>query len=157
MILRGMECRISTRSVLRPTEVEFWDQQRPLHAESVFNFHPPDHRAPSSALLAPEQKLLDSREYSHRLRRYLWHWESDSVLSSAGCNIKPFTDATLRSNEELIDLISRRYFRGMMSPSVRASLIDGIGGPDLYLLSPTQKVAAAVQLATLTPQLGAMK
>lgn len=157
MILRGMECKVSPRSVLRPTEVEFWNQQRPLHAESVFNFHPPDHRAPESDLLAPEQKMLISREYSHRLLRYIWHWESESVLLSAGCNIDPFKIAALQSNDTLVDLLSRRYFRGLMPPPIRSGIRDGISGPDIAQLSITQRIGAAIQLSTLTPQIGAMK
>ncbi|MFN5701215.1 MAG: DUF1800 family protein, partial [Betaproteobacteria bacterium] len=71
-ILRGLGCSLAPRWINRPSQVAYTGDQRPLQAESVFNFYPPNHRAPGSNLLAPEQKTLDSREFSRRLGRYAY-------------------------------------------------------------------------------------
>ncbi len=157
MVLRGMSCRLAPRGRNNPTQVEFWSDQRPLQADSVFNFYPPNHRAPGSNLLAPEQKTLDSREFSRRLGRYHWQWHEGSILEAAGCDVETFKKAIAKSDDALLDLMSERYFRGAMSATVRTGLKDGIAGQSWNRDTPTQLMGFMVQAATMTPPMGAVK
>lgn len=156
-VLRGIGCRLAVRQRDYPDRVEYWADQRPLQAESVFNFYPPNHRAPVSNLLAPEQKTLVSRELSRRLGRYNWAWESEAVLTAAGCDAETFKKAIARSDDALLDLLSERYFRGAMPPTVRQGLKDGLAGQSWQRNSPTQLLGFMVQFAAMTPPMGAVK
>lgn len=69
-VLRGLGCRLAVKRSWDPTQVWMAYSQQPFQAYSVFNFFPPNHRAPGSKLLAPEQKLLNSNEYSRRMGEY---------------------------------------------------------------------------------------
>jgi uncharacterized protein (DUF1800 family) len=157
MVLRGMGCRLAVRQKDRPNDVDFWSDQRPLQAESVFNFYPPNHRAPGSNLLAPEQKTLLSREFSRRLGRYNWAWQDESVLSGVGCDVETFKKAIAKSDDALLDLMSERYFRGAMPATVRQGLKDGVAGQSWQRNSPTQLLGFMVQFASMTPPMGAVK
>ncbi|NBO83284.1 MAG: DUF1800 family protein [Betaproteobacteria bacterium] len=126
-VLRGMGCRLATRRANQSSEVNTMTDKRPLYAESVFNFYPPNHRAPGSNLLAPEQKSLLSSEFSGRLGRY-GEWQDEQLLLAAGCDIQPFVRAIAKSDDALLDLLSERYFRGAMSGPVRQGLKDGLAG-----------------------------
>ncbi len=156
-ILRGMGCRLAVRQRDNPSDIDFWADQRPLQAESVFNFYPPNHRAPGSNLLAPEQKTLVSREFSRRLGRYNWAWQSESVLSAAGCDVESFKKAMAVSDDALLDALSDRYFRGAMPPTVRQGLKDGVAGQSWQRESATQLLGFMVQFAAMTPPMGAVK
>jgi len=155
-VLRGMGCRLATRSANNPQEVALGTNFYPLNAPSVFNFYPPNHRAPKSNLLAPEQKSLLSSEFSMRLGRY-WDWQDEQVLLAAGCDVEPFKRAIAKSDEALLDLISERYFRGAMSGTVRQGLKDGLAGQSWQRETPTKLLGAMVQMATMTPPMGAIK
>jgi hypothetical protein len=156
-VLRGMGCRLATRNRNRPNEVGFWSDQRPLQADSVFNFYPPNHRAPGSNLLAPEQKMLISREFTQRLGRYDWQWEDESVLTAAGCDIEAFKKALNVSDDALLDLISERYFRGVMSPTVRQGIKDVMANQNWQRNMPSRFVGFTIQFASITPPMGAIK
>lgn len=155
-VLRGMGCRLATRRPDRPTDVIVDTEKRPLYAETVFGFYPPNHRAPGSNLLAPEQKTLLSSEFSSRLGRY-WQWQDEQVLLASGCDIEPFKRAIAKSDDALLDLLSERYFRGAMSGTVRQGLKDGMSGQSWQRETPTRFLGAMVQLATFTPSMGAIK
>jgi uncharacterized protein (DUF1800 family) len=156
-ILRGLGCRLAPRWINRPSQVAYVGDQRPLQADSVFNFYPPNHRAPGSNLLAPEQKTLDSREFSKRLGRYSSDWEEESALAAAGCDVEPFTRAIAKSDDALLDLLSERYFRGAMPATVRQGLKDGLAGKSWGRNTPTQTLGFMIQLAAMTPPMGAAK
>lgn len=156
-ILRGLGCRLAPRWINRPSQVAYTGDQRPLQAESVFNFYPPNHRAPGSNLLAPEQKTLDSREFSRRLGRYAYDWREESVLASAGCDVETFTRAIAKSDDALLDLLSERYFRGAMPATVRLGLKDGLAGQSWNRNTPTNTLGFMIQLAAMTPPMGAAK
>jgi hypothetical protein len=151
-----MGCSLATRSTSNTSEVSLATQKHPLYAESVFNFYPPNHRAPGSNLLAPEQKSLLSSEFSSRLGRY-GDWQDEQVLLAAGCEVEPFKRAIAKSDEALLDLLSERYFRGAMSGAVRQGLKDGLAGQSWQRGTPTQFLGAMVQMATFTPAMGAIK
>ena len=155
-VLRGMGCRLAIRSNWDPRQVNLMTEKHPLNAESVFNFYPPDHRAPGSNLLAPEQKSLLSSEFSSRLGRYS-DWQDEQVLLAAGCDIEPFKQAIAKSDDALLDLLSERYFRGAMSGPVRQGLKDGLAGQSWQRETLTRFLGASVQLATITPSMGAIK
>ncbi len=155
-ILRGLRCRLAPRWSHQPSRVAYTADQRPLRADTVFNFYPPSHRAPGSNLLAPEQKTLDSREFADRLGRY-GDWREESVLASAGCDVQTFTRAIAKSDDALLDLLSERYFRGAMPATVRQGLKDGWAGQYWYRNTPTQMLGFMIQLAAMTPPMGAAK
>jgi uncharacterized protein (DUF1800 family) len=155
-VLRGMGCRLATRRNSDTREVNYQTDKHPLNAESVFNFYPPNHRAPGSNLLAPEQKSLLSSEFSSRLGRY-GDWRDEQVLLAAGCDVEPFKRAIAKSDEALLDLISERYFRGAMSGTLRQGLKDGLAGQSWQRETPTRFLGAMVQMATFTPAMGAIK
>jgi uncharacterized protein (DUF1800 family) len=156
-ILRGMGCRLATRDRNRPTQVAYWSDQRPLQADSVFNFYPPNHRAPGSNLLAPEQKTLVSREFMQRFGRYDWQWEEESTLRAAGCEVDTFKRALAVSDDALLDLIAERFFRGAMPPTVRQGMKDVMANRDWERRSPMRFVGFVVQFGTVTPAMGAIK
>lgn len=155
-VLRGMSCRLATRRSGQTNEVNLMTEKRPLYAESVFNFYPPNHRAPGSNLLAPEQKTLLSSEFSSRLGRY-GDWQDEQLLLAAGCEIAPFKQAIAKSDDALMDLLSERYFRGAMPGPVRQGLKDGLAGQSWQRDTPTRFLGATMQLATFTPSMGAIK
>ena len=155
-VLRGMGCRLATRANWDTGQVSLMTDKHPLNAESVFNFYPPNHRAPGSNLLAPEQKSLLSSEFSSRLGRY-WEWQDERLLLAAGCDVEPFKRAIAKSDDALLDLLSERYFRGAMSGTVRQGLKDGLSGQSWQRETPTRFLGAMVQMATFTPAMGAIK
>jgi uncharacterized protein (DUF1800 family) len=155
-VLRGMGCRLATRANWDTGQVNEMTDKHPLNAESVFNFYPPNHRAPGSNLLAPEQKSLLSSEFSSRLGRY-WEWQDERLLLAAGCDVEPFKRAIAKSDDALLDLLSERYFRGAMSGTVRQGLKDGLSGQSWQRETPTRFLGAMVQMATFTPAMGAIK
>jgi uncharacterized protein (DUF1800 family) len=156
-ILRGMGCRLATRDRDRSTQVAYWSDQRPLQADSVFNFYPPNHRAPGSNLLAPEQKTLVSREFMQRFGRYDWQWEEESTLRAAGCEVDTFKRALAVSDDALLDLIAERFFRGAMPPTVRQGMKDVMANRDWERRSPMRFVGFVIQFGTVTPAMGAIK
>jgi len=94
-VLRALECRQAGT----PTRyLNVWTQN-PLNAQTVFNFYPPNHRAPSSKLLAPEQKMLTAAEFNMRLGRIsgaFWN-PQDSGWIDAGCNLDALSKAVSTS------------------------------------------------------------
>jgi uncharacterized protein (DUF1800 family) len=155
-VLRGMGCRLATRANWDTGQVSLMTDKHPLNAESVFNFYPPNHRAPGSNLLAPEQKSLLSSEFSSRLGRY-GEWRDEQLLLAAGCDVEPFKRAIAKSDDALLDLVSERYFRGAMSGTVRQGLKDGLSGQSWQRETPTRFLGAMVQMASFTPAMGAIK
>ena len=107
-----------------PSTVRESSNQRPFNALSVFNFYPPNHRTQGTNVLAPEQKMLNSVEFSDRMNTLTYSFQDDSLLSNAGCDVEPFKAAQAVSDEKLLDLINDRYFRGVLPAAISKSLID---------------------------------
>jgi len=118
-ILRGLEC--TRYPMVDKSYGVLNSSQQPLSPQTVFGFYPPDHRAPVSLLLAPEQKLLDTGEFSGRFGA---GWQLNSNLASlkaAGCHFDELVTALDTSNDSFLRLVSQKYFRGAMSPVIRSA------------------------------------
>ena len=121
--VRGMGCQ---RNFKQSDGGEFIPyRQRPFGPGSVFGFYAPTDRAPGSNLLAPEQKLLNANEFVGRYGdpNYLLSGISGTNAQvAAGCNLAEFSNAMAQSSTAYIELVSARYFRGAMPPSLRSTL-----------------------------------
>ena len=153
-VLRGIECRSLPADNWNPKEYWLnWGQQA-FNAPSVFNFYPPNHLSPGTALLAPEQKMLTSTEFNYRLGQYSAHLQSPAELNNAGCNLSAFTEAASKSTSDLIALIGERYFRGVMPATVQQGLLTSV--QNLWNKSdPNALTGALIGMATVTPTFGA--
>jgi hypothetical protein len=130
--------------------------QRPFNALSVFNFYPPNHRTQGTNILAPEQKMLNSIEFSDRMKNYHYEFQNDSLLSSAGCDVGTFKAAQAVSDEKLMDLINDRYFRGALPASISKSLIDA--NKNLNIRNNGLSLTGAIlNMASITPAFGVSK
>jgi hypothetical protein len=78
-------------------------------------------------------------------------------LASAGCDVETFTRAIAKSDDALLDLLSERYFRGAMPATVRLGLKDGLAGQSWNRNTPTNTLGFMIQLAAMTPPMGAAK
>ena len=121
---RGLGCKVAVRQSDRPSQVIQGRNQTPFNAYSVFNFYPPNHRTQGTNVLAPEQKMLNSMEFSDRMSYFNWVFQNEAPLNEAGCDVASFKAAKAVSDERLVDLMSERYFRGALSASVGKSFID---------------------------------
>ena len=121
---RGLGCKVAVRQTDRPNQVIQSRNQTPFNAYSVFNFYPPNHRTQGTNVLAPEQKMLNSMEFSDRMSYFNWAFQNEATLNDAGCDVASFKEAKAISDERLVDLMSERYFRGALSASVAKSLVD---------------------------------
>jgi hypothetical protein len=115
---------VAVRKTDRPNQVIQSNNQTPFNAYSVFNFYPPNHRTQGTNVLAPEQKVLNSMEFSNRMSFFNWAFENETTLNDAGCDVATFKAAKAVSDEKLVDLMSERYFRGALSASLGKSFID---------------------------------
>ena len=112
--------------------------QRPFAPDSVFSFYAPTDRAPGSNLLAPEQRLLTAEEMRNRLGLPEWPslWNSDTRQRSyanyaaAGCNIDEWRAAFEQSPRAFNDLLSARFFRGAMPPTLRSTVEQMMNEPN---------------------------
>ena len=103
--------------------------QNPFGAESVFGYYAPTDRAPGSNLLAPEQRLLTPLEIRDRIALPEWPGEYRpnqprdwSAFNDSGCQLAELSAAFRSSPREFLDLLSRRYFRGAMPPTLRSNI-----------------------------------
>jgi len=126
--VRGLGCqRNFTNADGSPFTV--W-RQEPFRPSSVFSFYAPTDRAPGSNLLAPEQKLVNSADLSDRFSSPPYGFRSNGPgqpnssqrYLAAGCNVEEFSRAIGNSSKAFIDLVSQRYFRGAMPPTLRSYL-----------------------------------
>ncbi|MBK9573398.1 MAG: DUF1800 family protein [Rhodoferax sp.] len=154
--MRGLGCR----TALKWTDGGSFgvNGQSPLQPPSVFSFYLPTDRAPGSNLLAPEQKLATTNELSARLRYLEWtlvdnNQNGGNPNSGSGCDVASLGRAFAHSPKALIDLISARWFRGAMPPSLRSNLMA-------LAATQTVDIRGAVQLlefALTTPYFGVIK
>lgn len=156
-LLRGLGCKLPLRWGPNPDGlapgVVTPPIQQPFFAASVFSFYLPTDRAPGSNLLAPEQRLLTAEELANRVGGYstndLGSW------TASGCNIDEIGRAFNSSPRVLVDLISERYFRNAMPPTMRQSLADL--APVIWGVTPENKALSLVHLALASPEYGAIR
>jgi hypothetical protein len=147
---------VAPRADWNPSTVRESSNQRPFNALSVFNFYPPNHRTQGTNVLAPEQKMLNSVEFSDRMNNLTWAFQDDSLLSSAGCDVEPFKVAQAVSDQKLMDLINDRYFRGALPAAISKSLIDA--NKNLSIRKNGLALTGAIlDMASITPAYGVSK
>ena len=105
--------------------------QTPFSPDSVFSYYAPTDRAPGSNLLAPEQKLVTANELTSRLNwvngtRWNHGAQQNNLaqLNAAGCNPSAVVSALATSPRAYLDLLSERYFRGAMPPTLRSNITE---------------------------------
>ena len=153
---RGLSCKVAIKRTDKPNEVVQSNNQTPLNAYSVFNFFPPNHRTQGTNVLAPEQKLLNSVEFSSRMGFFHWVLQNESSLNDAGCDVAAFKSAQAVSDEKLMDLMNERFFRGAMPASISKSLIDA--NKNLWNRDQGLRLAGSIlDMAALTPAFGVSK
>jgi len=153
---RGLGCKVAIKRTDKPNEVFQSNNQKPLNAYSVFNFFPPKHRTQGTNVLAPEQKLLNSVEFSSRMGFFNWALENETSLNDAGCDVAAFKTAQAVSDEKLMDLMNDRFFRGVLSASISKSLIDA--HKNLWNRDQGLRLAGAIlDMAAVTPAFGVSK
>ena len=125
--------------------------QRAFEPISVFSFYAPTDRAPGSNLLAPEQKLLNAPEFSSRIGGYDWTVPSNAI----DCPLDEIGRAYSESPQAILNLISERYFRGAMPPTLRQTLIEL--APTIYGTDPNHKAKTLLTYALTTPYFGVIR
>jgi uncharacterized protein (DUF1800 family) len=151
--MRGLGCTSPLNSVngglLTPPG------QAPFNAPSVFSYYLPTDRAPGSNLLAPEQKLLMTDELTQRLARLTWTLVDSKSNAASGCDVASMGQAFAQSPKALIDLVSARWFRGAMPPTLRSNLTSLATSQTWD--SPDKAAFVLLQFALSTPYFGVIK
>jgi hypothetical protein len=130
--------------------------QQPLNAQTVFGFYPPDHRAPVSLLLAPEQKLLDTSEFSQRMGLSWNLGNNPAALQRAGCQFDAMVSSLNTSPDLYLNQISQRFFRGAMSPVLRSAGANLITQFKSNGNSPAMVASGTLVFLLASPAFGAM-
>ena len=140
--------------------------QRPFSPESVFSFYAPSDRAPGSNLLAPEQKLLTANELTSRLNLVnssrwddLAQQNNLNSMNAAGCNVAAVINAYAASPRAYLDLLSERYFRGAMPPTLRANIEQIVSQkyPPWDARTPDDGALRMLDYALASPYFGVIK
>ncbi|MEN9781593.1 MAG: hypothetical protein RL014_2741 [Pseudomonadota bacterium] len=135
--------------------------QRPLNAESVFSFYAPTDRAPGSNILAPEQRLINSSELTDRLTLTYRHFSNNrndlGLMLQAGCQVDRLVQAYGQSTSAYLDMLSMRYFRGAMPPTLRSNIEQLIAEPAWGRDDTTQGALRMLDYALSTPYYGVIK
>jgi len=138
--------------------------QRPFNAESVFSYYAPTDRAPGSNLLAPEQKLVNASELTGRLNLvngtrwdHLAQQNNLKVLTNAGCGIDAVVRAYSASPRAFNDLLSERFFRGAMPPTLRSNVEQLIKQPQWDTKDPAEGTLRMLDYALTSPYYGVIK
>ena len=153
--IRGLGCKISPQVPWKLTELAS-GTQRQFSAPSVFNFFPPNHRTQGTNVLAPEQKLLDTEEFSIRSSYFTNILREESNLNTAGCDVEIFKAAQKSSDEKLLELMNNRFFRGALPATVGMSMIEAnknLWNRDAGL----RLVGAYLDMAAMSPSYGVSK
>lgn len=129
--------------------------QSPFSPASVFSFYLPTDRAPGSNLLAPEQKLLITDELTQRLGRLTWTLVDAKNNAASGCDVASMGQAFAQSPKAFIDLVSARWFRGAMPPTLRSNLTSLATSQTWD--SPDKAAFVLLQFALSTPYFGVIK
>ncbi len=163
---RGMGCRTvpaNTWDVHVPT---LSGSQWPFGPESVFSFYAPTDRAPGSNLLAPEQKLLTANDTRDRLALTTWPvryasngTRSYELFSAAGCPLDEWRTAFAQSPRAFNDLLSKRFFRGAMPPTLRSNIEQMMKEvwPPWDRDDPAEGALRMIGFALATPYFGVIK
>ncbi|MBI5259171.1 MAG: DUF1800 family protein [Burkholderiales bacterium] len=159
---RGLGC--SRNVAYAPNSEWVLSTQTAFHPESVFSFYAPTDRAPGSNLLAPEQRLVDARELTLRLGEMnSLRWNRTlkvndmQPLRDAGCDVDLFVQAYTRSPKDFLDLLSERYFRGAMPPTLRNNLEQMIRQPTWSTTDMSEGAMRMLAFALSTPTFGVIK
>jgi len=153
---RGLGCKVAIKQTDRPNRVFESYGQDPFNAYSVFNFYPPNHRTQGTNVLAPEQKMLNSIEFSRRMGFFGWAFQNETSLNEAGCDVATFKAAQAVSDEKLLDLMNERYFRGALPASISKSMIDATKNSSSKTQS-ISRVGSILDMASVTPAFGVSK
>lgn len=141
--------------------------QQPFRQSSVFSFYAPTDRAPGSNLLAPEQRLLTAEDIRNRLGLLEWSsvWNNQTRtrsypdLEAAGCNVEQWRAAFVNSPRVFNDLLSARFFRGVMPPTLRSNIeqIMREPWPPWNKQDPFEGAMRMIGFALATPYFGVSK
>lgn len=160
---RGMGCTGPTYSDgLQYPYVENPPSQWADAPPSVFSFYQATDRAPGSNLLAPEQKLLNMNELTSRISAMSWRLADpnnvnrNGNLVSSGCDLATFAAAFSQSPKAYVDLVSIRFFRGAMPPTLRSTLQSLMVGEKNWL-SPEEGALSLLQFALTSPYYGVIQ
>lgn len=95
-------------------------------------------------------------EFNSRMSFFNWAFQNEATLNDAGCDVATFKAAQAISDEKLIDLMSERYFRGALSPSIGKSLIDA--HKNYWNRNQGLSLAGSIlDMAAVTPAFGVSK
>ena len=155
-VMRALACKQPLTMPRSKYQVYGTTNQMALNAPSVFSFFSPMHRAPGSNTLAPEQKLLDSKEFRDRLGGLSSVYDSDgAAFNAAGCDFASFVTALEKSPQAFLDLMSQRLYRGSLPPTLRQAaqiLLNETANE-----STGQRAALVLTFLLTTPAFGVIK
>lgn len=154
-LLRGMGCLSSVRD--RNSRTHPWRAwtQDIWAAPNVFGYVSPDHIAPQSGVMAPEQRLLTTDELNRRLGNVDFEYRQ-AELREAGCEVDLFFAASTRSDDALLALIAERYFRGSMPATLRFHA-KALLSKELAGYSPGRRSGEVLQFLLSTAHFGVVK
>lgn len=153
--IRGLGCKVSPRLPWNLTVLANGSQMQ-FNAPSVFNFFPPNHRTQGTNVLAPEQKLLTTEEFSSRASYFTRIFQEESNLNTAGCDVEIFKTAQESSDEKLLELLNNRFFRGALPATVGMSMIEA--NKNLWNRNTGLRlVGAYLDMAAMSPSYGVSK
>lgn len=161
--VRGMGC---TRNLIATSDgLPVPLPQNFGEAPNVFSYYLPTDRAPGSNLLAPEQRLATPGEMRDRLGRMdnwlggpNWVGRSDKTFVDASCELPLFVQAFQASPKAFADLLSARYFRGAMPPTLRANLEQRMRAKASWDTTPADVgLLVLLSYALVTPYYGVQK
>jgi uncharacterized protein (DUF1800 family) len=153
--LRALGCKSAVSSRNNPSYL-YDAQQNPYQALSVFGFFAPNHKAPESLTPAPEQKLLTADEFNNRAGNFSWQAGAPLNFANAGCELDLFVQAAAKSDDELIALISQRFFKGAMPPTLLAGARNLLK-TTLVNETPITKFTKLLQVLLISPTFGVVK
>lgn len=161
-VYRGMGCQHMTRGVWENNEyIDQPTNQNTISPPSIFSYYQATDKAPGSNLLAPEQKLLNTMEFTSRLSSLSWRLGNKSnpaYLSNqqrSKCNLDELSTAFAKSPSDFVDLVSKRWFRGAMPATLRNNLISLINGERWE--SNEAGALTSLQFALSSPTFGVIK
>jgi Protein of unknown function (DUF1800) len=157
---RGLGCKEFSFEANGTSYWTVWSQ-RLILADSVFGYYAPTDRAPGSNLLAPEQGLVNASELTDRLNilnglRFdrTANAQSMAAFTRAGCHADQFVAAYQISPGAFLDLVSLRYFRGAMPPTLRTSMEELIRKPQWNTADPAEGTMRMLSYALSSPSYG---
>lgn len=143
---------------------DYFTNQAPLSAASVFNFYSPNYTTPGELSennwVAPELEIL-TETYTVRMTNYfaytaLWSYsvsdpEEDQMVIDYGAEIALLLD----DPDLLIEYMDRVFLAGMMSENMKAILLGMLD--EMTYQIPAEKVANLMFLVLASPQFAVQK